>query len=459
MFVIGVIGANIPEGLLPTVTLALTQASVRMGRQNAVVKQILSVETLGSTTVICTDKTGTLTLNKLHVEGFYLDFTEIGAGDISAFRQSPASSTLLEIMAVCNEVIATRGEGGRTAFRGAPTEVALAEFVDPLGGFETLRAGFERLGSHSFDYVSRYMSTTHRTRGGLLHMTVKGAPEPVIERCRYVFADGKAREMRPDERETLLRQAGKYAADGLRILALAFRFVEEHDQEAKELVHVGFVTMSDPPRPEVPAAVVACKEAGIRIIVLSGDKAETVAYLVRKLGIARNPRVVEGAELAAMTPERLAETLRDPEIVFTRIAPEQKLGIVDAFKRMGEVVAVTGDGVNDAPALKRADIGISMGMRGTDVAKEASDIILLDDNFATIIKAIEEGRAVYDNIRKFITYILASNVPELLPFVAWIFFPIPLPITVIQILAVDLFTDILPAIGLGNERPEADLMK
>ena len=192
---------------------------------------------------------------------------------------------------------------------------------------------------------------------------------------------------------------------------------------------------------------------------MSGDKAETVDYIARKLGIVQHATVIEGEQLEAMSRPELLEALRDEQVLFARIAPEQKLTIVEAFKELGEVVAVTGDGVNDAPALKRADIGVAMGQRGTDVAKEASDIILLDDNFATIVKAVEEGRAVYDNIKKFITYILTSNIPEILPFVAYVLFPIPLPITVVQILAIDLITDILPAIGLGNEPPEKDVMQ
>ena len=233
----------------------------------------------------------------------------------------------------------------------------------------------------------------------------------------------------------------------------------EGDAVAEELVFVGHVALVDPPRPEVPAAVAACRSAGIRIIVISGDKGETVSYIARKLGIVTAPKIIDGEALAAMDMEELLEALNGNEVVFARIAPEQKLDIVNALKEMDEVVAVTGDGVNDAPALKRADIGVSMGLRGTDVAKEASDIILLDDNFATIVKAIETGRSVYDNIKKFITYILTSNVPEILPFIAYVLFPIPLPITVIQILSIDLITDILPAIGLGNEAPEADTMK
>ncbi|HWQ27054.1 MAG TPA: HAD-IC family P-type ATPase [Chlorobaculum sp.] len=263
----------------------------------------------------------------------------------------------------------------------------------------------------------------------------------------------------PEERSRLKKQADGYAENGLRVLALGYRVIDDPEfDQVDSLVFSGFVALVDPPRPEVPAAVVACKQAGIRIIVISGDQAGTVSYIARRLGIVKNPHVIEGPELAEMDRETLIGELKNSETVFARIAPEQKLTIVEALKQMGEVVAVTGDGVNDAPALKSADIGVSMGMRGTDVARDASDIILLDDNFATIIKAIEEGRGVYENIGKFIVYVLTSNVPEILPYIAYVLFPIPLPITLVQILCIDLFTDMLPAIGLGNEPPEFDTM-
>jgi sodium/potassium-transporting ATPase subunit alpha len=459
VFAIGIIVANVPEGLLPTVTLALTQSSVRMGRRNAVIKHILSVETLGSTTVICTDKTGTLTRNRLHVEALYPGFDEVDPQDRDAVAQNPGARPLVEIMALCNDVIAVQ-EGGRAAgFKGDPTEAALAEFVERHGGFEAVRGRFEAAGGRPFDPEAKYMAAVHRTQGGTLYMTVKGASEVVLGRCTRAHAEGLVRPLRDGERERLEGQAEAYAAQGLRVLTLAYRVAETPEDEAEDLVYVGLVALVDPPRPEVPAAVAACRSAGIRIVVMSGDKGETVAYIARRLGVVKAPRVIEGEELAGMGPEALQAALRDEEVVFARIAPEQKLDIVEAFKAMDEVVAVTGDGVNDAPALKRADIGIAMGRRGTDVAKEASDIILVDDNFATIVRAVEEGRAVYDNIKKFITYILTSNVPEILPFVAYVLLPIPLPITVIQILSIDLITDILPAIGLGNEPPEADVMR
>ncbi len=460
IFAIGIIVANVPEGLLPTVTLALTQSSVRMGRRNALVKHILSVETLGSTTVICTDKTGTLTCNKLHVETLYLDFSEVGREDAAGYEQLAAARPATEIMALCNEVIATgNGAGEHDGFHGDPTELALAEFADDRGGYEEIRQRFEPVGSRPFDAELKYMSATHRTSDGALYMTVKGAPDVIIDRCSQVHSQGEARDLGDDERSGLKEQADHYAAQGLRVLALAYRVADAPEAPEEQLVFVALVAMVDPPRPEVAAAVAACHSAGIRVVVMSGDKAETVDYIARKLGIVQQSRVIEGEQLDAMSRPELLQILRDDQVLFARIAPEQKLTIVEAFKELGEVVAVTGDGVNDAPALKRADIGVAMGRRGTDVAKEASDIILLDDNFATIVKAVEEGRAVYDNIKKFITYILTSNIPEILPFVAYVLFPIPLPITVVQILAIDLITDILPAIGLGNEPPEKDVMQ
>ena len=457
IFAIGIIVANVPEGLLPTVTLALTQSSVKMGKENAVVKHILSVETLGSTTVICTDKTGTLTQNKLHVEKLFLNFQECNINDHQAFDANPAATTMLEIMALCNDVISTNGDRGMPVFQGDPTEVALAEYTNAHANYDSLNSRFALLDSQPFDAEIKYMWSLYRTQGDTRYLTVKGAPDVMLDRCSRVHEGGQVRGMSEDERRMLMQQADSYASQGLRVLTLAYREVDEQALVDK-LVFVGHVAMVDPPRPEVPAAVEACKSAGIRIIVISGDKGETVSYIARKLGIVTTPKVITGEMLDAMDMEELIEALRSGEVVFARIAPEQKLHIVTALKEMQEVVAVTGDGVNDAPALKRADIGVSMGKRGTDVAKEASDIILLDDNFATIVRAIEEGRTVYDNIKKFITYILTSNVPEILPFIAYVIFPIPLPMTVIQILSIDLLTDILPAIGLGNEPPEKDIM-
>jgi len=459
IFAIGIIVANVPEGLLPTVTLALTQASARMGKRHAVVKNLLSVETLGSTTVICTDKTGTLTQNKLHVAGAYLDFTEYSSDKTEELKKRAGAKPLSEIMALCNDVVSATDEAGTQSFKGDPTEVALAEFAAQMSGYDSIRSGFEAVGGQPFSSETKYMYSTYKSAGGTYYLTAKGASEVLMEKCVQVHTEAGVRELKVDEKQKILAASKAYAEDGRRVLALAYQVVQTPDAEAGDLVFTGLVAMMDMPRPEVPKAVEACKRAGIRVIVISGDKAETVRSITRRVGINEDPHIVTGDKLVEMSADELKRTLKDNyEVIFARTAPEQKLKIVDVLKEMEEVVAVTGDGVNDAPALKRADIGVSMGLSGTDVAKEASDIILLDDNFATIVNAIEEGRTVYDNIKKFITYILTSNIPEILPFISYVLFPIPLPITVIQILSIDLITDILPAIGLGNEPPEPDIM-
>ncbi|MBI3187534.1 MAG: cation-transporting P-type ATPase [Gammaproteobacteria bacterium] len=458
VFAIGIIVANVPEGLLPTVTLSLTQASLRMSKQHAVIKDIRSVETLGSTTVICTDKTGTLTRNQLHIEKLFIDLKEESGINSNLMRNKSLDMANI-IMALCNSAVLTTNEQNKPYLTGDPIEVAMAEFVQQHTSYVDLRKQYRLLHTLPFDAHRRTMAVSCQTPGGAMLLLVKGAAEVVIEKCSKLYTEGFERTLHSQETIRLLKQASEYATSGLRVLALAYRSVEDPEAIPEDMVFVGLVALTDPPRPEVPAAVSACQTAGIRIIVMSGDKEETVAYITRKLGIADKPQVISGEQLEAMSHASLVLALQSGNVAFARIAPEQKLAIVEALKDMGEVVAMTGDGVNDAPALKRADIGVAMGLKGTDVAREAADIILLDDNFATIVKAIEEGRAVYDNIKKFINYVLASNVPEILPYIAYVLFPIPLPITVVQILSIDLMTDMLPAIGLGNEKPEHDIMQ
>ena len=322
IFAIGIIVANVPEGLLPTVTLALTQASVRMGKNNAVIKHILSVETLGSTTVICTDKTGTLTRNSLHVEKLYLDMKEVEAEQWDDIDQNPAVRPAMDIMALCNDVIATNQNSSATQFRGDPTEIAMAQFSDQHGGFEEIRSLYEPIHSRPFDSELRYMSSTFRTREGRCYLTVKGAADVIVERCTRIHHQGQVRPLQEHEQQTLASQAEDYAAQGLRVLALAYNLVDVADAEVNDLVFVGLVAMVDPARPEVPAAVAACKSAGIRIIVMSGDKGETVSYIARKLGIVTAPKVIEGEQLQAMDSEEVIDELRSGEVVFARIAPE-----------------------------------------------------------------------------------------------------------------------------------------
>ncbi|MBN1156778.1 cation-transporting P-type ATPase [Candidatus Woesearchaeota archaeon] len=460
IFAIGIIVANVPEGLLPTVTLALTQASQKMARRNAIVKDILSVETLGSTTVICTDKTGTLTQNKLTVRKAFLNMKEHSTDDIPGLQNNAASRPFLEVCRLCTSANSVLDKG-TYKYVGDPTEVAILEFANKVGNID--HHSFTGLKEKAFSSSDKYMSICYRTEGGTRYTLFKGATEVILNMCSQIHLNGDVVNLDAETRKRLTTVHEGYENNGLRVLGLAYLSTDDEGEvweteQKHNLVFVGFIGMIDPPRPEVKEAVDKCKRAGIKIIVISGDKAETVTAIAKELDIVDKPVVVSGKELKEMTEDKLNKTLQNKEIIFARTAPEQKLRVVSALKEMGEVVAVTGDGVNDAPALKKADIGVAMGGSGTDVAKEASNIILLDDNFATIVAAVEEGRAVFDNIKKFITYILTSNIPEILPFLAFVVFSIPLPMTVIQILSIDLITDILPAIGLGNEPPENDVM-
>jgi magnesium-transporting ATPase (P-type) len=320
-----------------------------------------------------------------------------------------------------------------------------------------------------FDARRKRMSTIHQDvlnpNDGLV-VFVKGAPREVLQLCTHIMLDGKMCPLDEVERGEILAANDNYARNALRVLALARRELPARqgmytiERVERELTFLGLMAMMDPPRPEVAEAVGICRQAGIRMVMITGDYGLTAESLARRVGMlsTRNPRILTGAEVDAMTDPELQTILKD-EVIFARMAPDHKLRLVSAYQAMGEVVAVTGDGVNDAPALRKADVGVAMGVVGTDVAKEAADIIITNDNFATIITAIEEGRAVYDNIRKFITYIFSSNVPEVLPFLLTAMFQIPLALSVRQILAIDLGTDLFPALALGTEKPEPNVMK
>lgn len=456
IFAIGIIVANVPEGLLPTVTLALTQASQRMAKSKAVVKSLESVETLGSCSVICTDKTGTLTQNKMKAQRVLLDLKDITLpGDLG-----PAKQPFLEIAALCNNAAPVKGRHGIMEYYGDPTETALCDFCSSYADIGKLRAKFTVKYEKTFNSEQKFMSKVLHTEGDTQYTTIKGAPEVILGKATSIHLNGDAQPMNEEHRAKVEEILQQYEEDGLRVIALGYYTGENNHEDPHDIVFVGLIALMDPPRVEVSAAVAACKTAGIKIIVISGDNPKTVAAIARQTGIAKKPITITGKDLEKMTDKELKELLQKPELVFARTAPEQKLRIVAALQELGERVAVTGDGVNDAPALRKADIGVSMGQNGTDVAKDASDIILLDDNFATIVKAIEQGRAVFDNIKKFITYVLTSNIPEILPFLIYVlFYPhIPLALTVLQILTIDLITDILPSIALGNENPEKDVM-
>ena len=458
MFGIGIIVANVPEGLMPTVTLSLAMATQRMARRNALVRHLPAVETLGSTTVILSDKTGTLTRNHMTLRRIYAGGAYF-APDQFALDASlpPRHSPLLQGMRVCNNVNPTE-RNGRPGWLGDPMEVALVEFAQRFAAED---ADVRLVSEIPFDSDRRRMSVICRSDGALL-LHCKGALESLLAVATHVDHGPKLRPLDEAERRELLRAQDRMARDGLRVLAFAYRLlVRPEDAAEAGLVICGLAGIEDPPRPEVPAAIGRCHDAGIRVIMVTGDHPSTALAVGREIGLIRGdkPAVIRGEHLARMSPTELQLALESPDVLFARVSAEQKMHIVQALQAKGHVVAVTGDGVNDAPALKAADIGIAMGIAGTDVAREAADMVLLDDNFASIVAAIEEGRTVFQNIRKFLTYILTSNVPEMVPYLLFAVFRIPLPLTVIQILAVDLGTDMIPALALGAEKPDPSVMR
>ena len=453
MFAIGIIVANVPEGLLPTVTLSLAMATQRMARRNALVRHLPSVETLGSTTVICSDKTGTLTQNRMSVRRVYVGRLSEATDDLASLA---GDVHLLRNARHCHNLKRGRRDGPGD-WLGDPMEIALAEF----GGNGHDVGAVSVTSDLAFDSERRRMSVILE-HAGRRWLYCKGAPEVVLALCDRIEVGGVVEPLDDTRRRRVVEAQDEMAEHGLRVLGFAFRELQRGEAPVEAgLVFSGLVGLRDPPRPEVHEAIRRCRTAGIKVIMVTGDHPHTAVAIAREIGLvsSASPAVIQGEQLRRMTPAQLQLALENPEILFTRVTAEQKMLVVEGLKGKGHVVAVTGDGVNDAPALRSAHIGIAMGIAGTDVAREAADMVLLDDNFASIVSAIEEGRAVYQNIRKFLTYILTSNIPELVPYLSFMLFRIPLPLTVIQILAVDLGTDMLPALALGAERPDRTLME
>src|SRR4030067_2040929 len=498
-FAIGIIIANVPEGLLPTVTLSLAMGSQRMAKKKALIKTLTSVETLGSVTVICTDKTGTITQNKMEVEKVWTierqgsgdegiehrqpPFKKGGEGEI--FKQGKTCDMLMTIAYLCNNAVYD-GEKNK----GDPTEAAILKAArKALGDVKDVRykelshvLKAERIFEIPFDSERKRMTTVNKLDDKTLVLT-KGALETLLPLCTGIFINNETKTFSDDTKESLMHAYHSMMDEGLRVIAFAFKeitsdnppippfvkgglggifkgeFLSENYLE-KELIFTGLMGLEDPPRPEVRDAINKCQEAGIKVIMITGDASRTAVSIARQIGLVRgNPLGVGRGRRHVMTDSGLREKLSSDEIIFARMTPIHKMRIVSVLEDEGERVAVTGDGVNDAPALKKANIGIAMGITGTDVAREAADIVLLDDNFASIVNAIEEGRSIFENIRKFITYIFASNIPEIVPYIAYIIFRIPLPLTIMQILAVDLGTDMFPALALGAEKPTKGVMK
>ncbi len=480
---LGMIVAFIPEGLLPTVTLALARGSQRMAKRNALIKRLSAVETLGCTSVICTDKTGTLTENEMTVRDIwipgsfltvsgagYLPQGEIQAGEgpVSA-DQARDMIPLLVTACLCNNarLIAPNEDSESWTVLGDPTEAALLVAAQKASIDMTRENQIApRIREFPFDSRRKMMSTLHLVNNRQI-LCLKGAPGEVLSLSSSIRAGGKARPLNERDRTEIMEVNDTYAARGLRVIAMAEREIPDDldsgiaENLERDLTILGLVAMMDPPRPEVADAVSRCSEASIRIIMITGDYGLTARTIARKIGIVRseNPRIITGSDLESISDEELKEALID-EVIFARVAPEHKLRVVSTLREMGHIVAVTGDGVNDAPALKKADIGVAMGITGTDVAKEAADMVLTDDNFASIVNAVEEGRAVYANIKKFTGYIFTSNTPEAVPFILFAFSrgKIPLALDVMPILTIDLGTDMVPALALGSEPPEPGIM-
>ncbi len=520
---IGILAAIAPEGLPATITLTLAIAGQRLAQHEVLVKKLSTIEALGNISLVCTDKSGTLTQNQMTVREIWQPgqaYRISGAGyePKGVYSPDPAGSryqddllVFLAAASACNNsrlcpptsdhpYWASLGDGTEAAMRVAARKGGLIE--------DELLEILPRLHELPFDARRKRMSTIHRLRPTKkknghangkgkqwLRLFVqnpdqevvftKGAPREVLQLCSHILIAGEIKPLDAEMRGRIQAMNDQYARGAMRVLAVAFRrlpaavekvqgrsegapgAIQESpagrlytvERIERDLVFLGLMAMMDPPRPEVTDAVARLRQAGIRMVMITGDYGLTAESLARRVGMlaSPNPRIMTGAELDQLEDFQLKSVLGQ-EIIFARMAPEHKLRLVSAFQELGEVVAVTGDGVNDAPALRKADVGFAMGLIGTDVAKEAADVIVTNDNFGAIPRAIEEGRSVYDNLRKFMTYIFSSNVPELVPFLMTALFGIPLALLVQQILAIDLGTDLLPALALGMEKPEPDVM-
>ncbi len=439
LFALGVLVALIPEGLLPTVTLALAFGAQRMASKGFLVNGLSVIENLGAVTVIATDKTGTITQNKMEVAAWDEETT------------ADPSSALLDAALLCNFSDGTNGD---------PVEQALYTFVQRYTDVEAMRNKRPMVSEYLFDYHLKRMSTVHTTEDGF-SIFCKGAPEVILELCHNVITPEGVKEISDEEHRKLIEKHDALASHGYRVIGFASRFSatapSSREEAEKGLTFIGFIAMVDPLRDDIVQSVALCHKAGIRIIMVTGDHPLTAGSIGVSAGIIKSiSEVTSGEHLDTLPRSALRRLLRHNH-VFARVSPEQKLALVTILKEMGETVAVTGDGVNDAPALKRADVGIAMGS-GTDVAKQSADAVLMDDHFATIVKGIEEGRSVYENIRRFITYMLSSNLPEAVPYVAFFAFALPLALPVPLVLAIDLGTDIIPGMALGAELPHVGLM-
>uniref|UniRef100_A0AAQ5XFE5 Sodium/potassium-transporting ATPase subunit alpha n=1 Tax=Amphiprion ocellaris TaxID=80972 RepID=A0AAQ5XFE5_AMPOC len=512
IFLIGIIVANVPEGLLATVTVCLTLTAKRMARKNCLVKNLEAVETLGSTSTICSDKTGTLTQNRMTVAHMWFDnqiheadTTEDQSG--SSFDKSSTTwVSLARIAALCNRAVFKAGQESLPILKrevaGDASESALLKCIElSCGAVKSMRDKNKKVAEIPFNSTNKYQLSIHESEDendNRYLLVMKGAPERILDRCSTIMVQGKEQPMDDEMKEAFQNAYLELGGLGERVLGFCHLFMPEDKYpkgfafdtddvnfQTDNLCFVGLMSMIDPPRAAVPDAVGKCRSAGIKVIMVTGDHPITAKAIAKGVGIisegnetvediaARlnipvsqvNPRdakacVIHGTDLKDLSQEQMDDILRNhTEIVFARTSPQQKLIIVEGCQRQGAIVAVTGDGVNDSPALKKADIGVAMGISGSDVSKQAADMILLDDNFASIVTGVEEGRLIFDNLKKSIAYTLTSNIPEITPFLFFILVNIPLPLGTITILCIDLGTDMVPAISLAYEAAESDIMK
>jgi Ca2+-transporting ATPase len=476
----------VPEGLPAIVTVALALGAREFAKRNAIVRRLSSAESLGAVTVICSDKTGTITkgemtVRQIYVDGKLIEVTGVGYEPKGEFRVGedrvrPGGSLelLLRIGALCNNASLRRNDQNNAwEIFGDPTEGALIVSAAKVGlEKEVLEKSFQRVGEIPFTSERKRMTTIHTTPDGKVHAYMKGAPEIILERCTRILEDGEEKVLTEERRRKVLEVNEKLAGNALRVLAMAYRrlpatMTKHHDDEAveREMVFVGLQGMIDPPREEAIEANKLCQKAGIKTVMITGDHKLTAVAVAREVGIFKEgDMVLTGVDMDRLSDEEF-EKIVEKVTVYARVSPEHKLRIVNALKKKGHIVAMTGDGVNDAPAVKAADVGVAMGITGTDVTKEASDLILTDDNFATIVKAVEQGRVIYDNIRKYARFLLACNFDELLvigtfAILGGIFGEamFPLPLLPAMILWINLVTDGAPAVALATDPPDVDVM-
>lgn len=453
--------AAVPEGLPAVVTIVLALGMYNMVKRHAVIRRLQAVEALGSVNVICSDKTGTLTKNEMTVVKYYLHPSMLFEHKQAKQNNSKSLQSLLMGATLCNDSFITMKDGNRVT-SGDPTEIALAVAAFDLGIEKAiLEEKMPRVHEIPFDSDRKMMTTVHKDQNETLSFT-KGAPDVVIRNCnRYMSEDGQIKNLTEHDKEQILQYNTQMAQEGLRVLAVAFKDVQNDDLSNLEsdMTFLGLMGMIDPPRPEVKEALEKCQTAGIRVVMITGDHKVTAQTIAKELGILdQNDMVLTGSDLIEMDVDQLVKVVEKVK-VYARVSPNDKLKIVEALKKQGRIVAMTGDGVNDAPALKKSDIGVAMGITGTDVSKDASDMVLTDDNFASIVAAVEEGRKIFDNIRKVVYYLLSCNISEVATIFISILLRLPLPLIPVQILWMNLVTDGLPALALGVEPAEPDVMK